>query len=603
MSIFSQVNMPLPGGRASKMPLRHNIVNSQEFGYLTPLLCREVYKGDNFTIKCRSFCRTSPLVVPTFADVNLDTHAFYVPARQLWRDAHAFFTNTTYTDTTNGVTKKGACPKLPIDGIMRQWYPAGLAEEVAEGEKYDFIYSKPSGSGHVQVKVRHTNKGKRILAIFYGLGYRFNFAQLSTYRNDTTAARWTFKTALPLLAYLHIYHEYFTPPMFYPNTAIQGILDRYSDWWATSPTSHSIDYFDTLCLNILNAIPYTTYLEPDYFTASWTNPTGYSNNTATFIRFNDGTGDAQIDAPANNANYPQLTVSGKLSDLALKALRGITNVVLRNSLAGNKYVDRMLARWGVRLPALQLQRPVFLGGSSTPVDVSDVMTTADTETGSTGDYKGKAVAGGGARFKVNPTEFGFVIVFSTIQPRAHLVQGSKPELDHTDLYDFYTPEFDKMGTQAIPVDQVYSEFSDPAIFNNWLGVQNPKSILGFVPRYSELKVGYDNLFGDFCINSRNTGLDAFHLFRRLDESWFGVAGTTPKAIQLGESFLTADPASPYNNFARIFSDTSLFSDNFVLTHEIDFVGVRAMSPIGESLLPDTDNLHPKTVSVGDKYMQ
>lgn len=602
MSLFSKVNMPLPNGRPSKMPLRHNIVNSQEFGYLTPLLCREVYKGDNFTIKARSFCRTSPLVVPTFADVNLDTHAFYVPARQLWRDAEAFFTNTTYTDTTNGVVKNGKCPRLPIDGIMRQWVPAGLAEEVQPTDKYDFIYPKPnvSGTGFTAVHARHTNKGKRILAIFYGLGYRFNFAQLTTLRADTDATRWTFKSALPLLAYLHIYHEYFTPPIFYPNIAIQGILDRYSDWWATSPTSHSISYYDTLCLTILNAIPYTTYLEPDYFTASWTNPTGYSNNTATFIRFNDGTGDAQIDAPANNANYPQLTVSGKLSDLALKALRGITNVVLRNSLAGNKYVDRMLARWGVRLPALQLQRPVFLGGSSTPVNVSDVMTTADTDTGSTGDYKGKAIAGGGATFKVSPTEFGFVLIFSTIQPRAHLVQGSKPELDHVDLYDFYTAEFDRMGTQAIPVDQVFSEFLDPTIYTSWYQRQTPKSILGFVPRYSELKVGYDNLFGDFCINSRNTGLDAFHLFRRIPEQYFQEPNTI---IQLGESFLTADPSSPYNNFARIFSDTSLFADNFVLTHEIDFIGTRTMTPIGESLLPDTDNLHPKSVTVGDKYMQ
>lgn len=108
MGIFDKITMPLAYGKPNKFNLQHNIVNTQDFGYLTPLLCREMVSHDSFNVRSQSFCRCSPLVVPTFADVNLDTHAFFVPLRQLWKDGEAFFTQSKYYDHEFGGSYDGA---------------------------------------------------------------------------------------------------------------------------------------------------------------------------------------------------------------------------------------------------------------------------------------------------------------------------------------------------------------------------------------------------------------------------------------------------------------------------------------------------------------
>lgn len=585
MGIFDKITMPLSFGKPNKFHLQHNIVNTQDFGFLTPLLCREMIAHDSFNVRSQSFCRCSPLIVPTFADVNLDTHAFFVPLRQLWKDGEAFFTQSKYYDVEFGGSYDGAIPKINLSAIVRNWEAAGMSEVATEG-KADYVKSITSGAGSSSALMRHTNKGKRVLNIFYALGYRLNFADHHT--QSPTDDIWV--SALPLLAYLHIYHEYYVPPIFYPNTTIQSYLGRSSKWWNQLTGGGQ----DAAYQGLLNAIRYTTYLEQDYFTASWQSPVGYYNNSTTFLRFPTSDSTSQT-INTSTTSYP--TVNGaNLSDIAVKSLRAVTNLIMRNSLSGNKFVDRFLARYGVKLSSLTLQRPVFLGSSTQRLQVSDVMCNADTETGTVGDYAGKATSYGKGDFSYSSDEPGYFMVFSVIQPRAHLVQGMKREVMHTNLYDFFTPEYDKIGTQAIANREVFDEFNYPAIWEKFKKNQSPDGVFGFVPRYSEYKVGYDNCFGDFCLNSRNTGLDSFHLFRRLDES------KMPTSLSLDESFLSSDPTTPYNNFGRIFSDSSFFVDNFILTHQIDITAYRPMATIADSLLPDTDNEHPKNVNLGSKFL-
>ena len=142
------------------------------------------------------------------------------------------------------------------------------------------------------------------------------------------------------------------------------------------------------------------------------------------------------------------------TETALRALRGITNVILRNSLAGNKFINRFLVRYGVKNSNAALQRPEFLGSSSQVVQVSDVMCQATTDQAQTGDYAGKAISYGNGHFKYHAEEPCYFMILSAIQPRANFVQGVKREVCHTNLYDFFTPEFDKMGTQAIRNDEL-----------------------------------------------------------------------------------------------------------------------------------------------------
>lgn len=588
-NLFKNITLPLAASKPRKFFLPHNIVCTQDFGYLTPLLCREMTANDTFNCDCRSFCRTAPLKVPTFADVNIDTHAFAIPLRQLWFDGENFFTQTTYTDPISASNFVAEVPKLNLSAIVRNWASAGLAQEVTSNVKYDYSRTVNSSSKFYV----HTIKGKRILSILHALGYRPNFGQ----PYDSTFATDQKFSALPLLAYIHVYHEYYLPPMLYPNTDMQKLLNRTSRWWNYTGQSGQ----DALAQTILNCIGISTFLEQSYFNSAWQTPSGYKNTSSTYIRFADSATSTKDITHNPSTGLP--TTTSPFTETALRALRGITNVVLRNSLAGNKYINRFLARYGVHNSNAALQRPEFLGSTSQVVQVSDVMCQATTEQAQTGDYAGKAISYGNGHFKYHADEPCYFMVLSTIQPRANFVQGIKREVTHTNIYDFFTPEFDKMGTQAIRNDEIFSGVETEGQWTKYTNNTSFDGVFGFVPFYSEYKVGYDNCFGDFTISSRNTGLDAYHLFRWIyPESFFDVASTNK--IGLDAVFLSSDPSSPFNNFERPFTDTSLYMDNFVLTHQIDITAYRPMASLGDSLLPDEENNHNNSVTIhnGD-YIQ
>lgn len=590
-NLFKNITLPLAASKPRKFFLPHNIVCTQDFGYLTPLLCREMTSNDTFHVESRSFCRTAPLVVPTFADVNIDTHAFAIPLRQLWFDGGNFFTQTQYTDPISASTYNPEVPLLNLSAIVRNWSAAGLSKEVPADQKYD--YSK-TVSSTTRCYV-HTIKGKRVLSILHALGYRPNFGQ--PYNGPSDAANDQKFSALPLLAYIHVYHEYYLPPMLYPNTDISKLLNRTSRWWNYT----GVQGQDALAQTVLSCIGISTYLEQSYFNSAWQTPAGYKNSSATYIRFAE-TATSTKDITANPSNGLPNTTS-PFTETALRALRGITNVILRNSLAGNKYINRFLARYGVQNSNAALQRPEFLGSSSQIVQVSDVMCQATTEQAETGDYAGKAISYGNGHFKYHADEPCYFMVLSCIQPRANFVQGVKREVCHTNIYDFFTPEFDKMGTQAIRNDEVFSGVETEGQWTQYLKNTKFDGVFGFVPFYSEYKVGYDNAFGDFTISSRNTGLDAYHLFRWIYPEEFFAPASSDK-VTLDATFLSSDPSSPFNNFERMFNSRELYSDNFVLTHQIDITAYRPMASLGDSLLPDDENNHNNSVRIhnGD-YIQ
>lgn len=592
-NLFKNITLPLAAQRPQKFNLRHNIVCTQDFGYLTPLLCREMTANDTFSANVRTFCRTAPLKVPTFADVNIDTHAFAVPLRQLWFDGENFFTQTQYTDPVSASTYNAEVPLLNLSAICRNWFAAGLSTEVESSVKYDYQRNLPTGEAKYYV---HTIRGKRVLSILHALGYRPNFGQ--NYSGPTDAKDDQKFSALPLLAYIHVYHEYYLPPMLYPNTDMRKLLNRTSRWWNYT----GVQGQDALAQTVLSCIGISTYLEQSYFNSAWQTPAGYVNTGNTYIRYRDFGSNEKLVNTDNVNGYP-FTNQSNFSQVTLRALRSITNVVIRNNLAGNKFINRFLARYGVKNTNAALQRPEFLGSTSQVVQVSDVMTTATTDQAQTGDYAGKAFSMGNGSFKYHSSEPCYFMVLSTIQPRANFVQGIKREICHKDIYDFFTPEFDKMGTQAIRKDEVFSGIENLPQWSQYLKDGGPDRVFGFVPMYSEYKVGYDNCFGDFAISSRNTGLDAYHLFRWIyPETFFDLS--SKDKITLDATFLSSDPSSPFNNFERPFTDHSLYRDNFILTHEIDITAYRPMATLGDSLLPDDENSHNAKVTMhnGD-YIQ
>ena len=60
----------------------------------------------------------------------------------------------------------------------------------------------------------------------------------------------------------------------------------------------------------------------------------------------------------------------------------------RNARGGTRYIEIIMAHFGVKSSDARLQRPEFLGGSSTPITISEVLQTSDNSGGTEGGPQG-----------------------------------------------------------------------------------------------------------------------------------------------------------------------------------------------------------------------
>ena len=584
-----KTRIPLPfGHKKNKFLLPVETVTTSDFGYISPICLLEMVPGDDFTARAQSFCRLAPLPVPTFSDVTLETCAFYVPLRQLWRDGREFFLNQKYFNSDTGLMKDAKVPCICNSMLVATFLNSQLSTSVSPGSgvQYDFMVNL---DGQQNEEYRNfTPRGRRLYSFLINLGYQITFDLTDNTR----------MSLLPYLAICHISHEYYYPQLAYPNPEISILLSHDSYYydiacttWEMSEQSQKVwdaasNLGKTLFLDM--DIVYMSYLKNDYFTSAWKSPTGNSseyNGTSlesrVEIRVPDSATNVKVVSSSDSSLRPQLSSSSGLSNVGLNLLKAVTNYVTRNSVAGNKMVDRFFARFGIKLDDLSLQRPVYLGKSTQQVSISDVTSTASVPNGSAvGDYAGKGTSYGNGEFKYSADEYGYFIVLQTIVPHTGVVSGRKRHVLHLSFDEFYMPEFDCIGVQAIRKDEVYSRFTDSDKYASAKATgYSPNGVFGYAPRYAEYKFGHKTLSGDFATGSHYKNMSSYHLYRDI----------SPLNLKLDRGFLSASADVKDNNFSRIFSYTGNDFDHFFLVHQVDVTAYRNMHQIGDTL--DLEDVH------------
>ena len=121
-----------------------------------------------------------------------------------------------------------------------------------------------------------------------------------------------------------------------------------------------------------------------------------------------------------------------------------------NIRKGYKYKDQLMAHYGVHARYDVLDMPEFIGGVSRDVSVEQISQTVENEYGKLGEYGGQSyVMGQGRSIEHYCDEHGFIIGLMTIQPMP-LYQDALPKyLIKHDAFDYYFPEFGKIGMQPV----------------------------------------------------------------------------------------------------------------------------------------------------------
>jgi len=514
--------------KRSKHNLSHHVLTTTDLGFLTPIGCVEVLPGDSIQHVTGCLTRAQPLATPPIHPVSQDIHHWFVPYRLLWENWETFITG-------------GA------DGL-------GIAAA-------DFPTINLNGRGASNMRALN------------GLG-----VPAGTYATDT------YVSALPIRAYQLIYNEFYRDEDLIAEPAISlangvdtttSVSLRFRAW--------EKDYFST-CRPWEQKGPDVTVslgsTAPVYGDGKalglydGTNRYGLSSRagTAELDTSSGAYGDAQgtAETPTNIVASMAMGVvpdgdSGLFADLASAV--GIDVNDLRLALAVQRYQEararygsrytEYLAYLGVRSSDARLQRPEYLGGGSSPLQFSEVLSTSS---GSAGELYGHGISTGRTRaYRRFFEEHGVVISIYSAMPRTVYANAIQRMFLRRTKEDFWQRELQHIGQQIVTLGEV-----------NFRNRGNDDGLFGYQDRYDEYRFTPSRLAGSF-----NEGVTGSLLY----PDWHFARQDNPTGV--------IDPANGFNVNAVVPPDpfqADLNDANLIVAAYHRMIARRLVSPRGTSFI-------------------
>ena len=474
MSIFSKVAMPRP--QTNTFDLSHDRKFSGKIGELMPISVMEVVPGDKFNIKATNMTRFAPLITPIMHKASVYCHFFFVPNRILWPNWENFISGGE-------------------DGLADPTFPT------------------------VDLTIP-TQYGVQTLADYLGLPTGNQLQNVS---------------AVPFAAYQKIYQDYYRDENLITKTDVsvsdgtQSALDTI-ELASMKKRAWQHDYFTS-------ALPWTQRGPEATIPLGTSAPLVYGD----FAHSGNGPNTLLRETPNHtsaiipSANYPEVESdsSGNLlyslkpgpndynfditnhtiADLSQATASSINDLrrafrlqewLERNARGGARYIEIITAHFGVRSSDARLQRPEFLGGSSTPITISEVLQTSNTAgaTGSDatpqGNMAGHGVSVGSSNYvSYRAEEHGYIIGIMSVMPKTAYQQGVPKHWKKLDKFDYYWPSFANIGEQPIYNEELYHQ-----------NTAEDAEVFGYTPRYAEYKYIPSTVHGTF-----RSSLDFWHMGR------------------------------------------------------------------------------------------
>jgi len=274
------------------------------------------------------------------------------------------------------------------------------------------------------------------------------------------------------------------------------------------------------------------------------------NSAAAYRKLASDSGFVQLDPTAGtqgNRLYADLTSASAITLTALREAAALQRIQEARARYGSRYPE-YLRYMGVRYSDARLQRPEFLGGGRDVVQFSEVLQTAPG-TDPVGDLKGHGITGmRSRRWRRTFEEHGFLFSFIVVRPKSIYADGLERHWNRRFKEDFWQPELQFIGQQAILNKEV--DFSHAT----------PDGVFGYQDRYDDYRSAWSRIAGDF-----RTTLDFWHFAR--------IFGSDPA---LNETFIKCVPSE--EPFAVPSEDVLYLTAN----HSIQ--ARRLVVPVGKSML-------------------
>ena len=177
----------------------------------------------------------------------------------------------------------------------------------------------------------------------------------------------------------------------------------------------------------------------------------------------------------------------------------------RDARSGTRYVETILAHYGVTVPDFRVQRPEFLGGGSSVINISPVAQTSGQPTPAADDKLGQlagiGTVSGSHGFTKSFTEHGVIIGMVNVRSDITYCQGIERYWGKSTRYDFYYPVLSQIGEQSVLMRELWTQGD---------GATTDDTVFGYQERYAEYRYKPSRITGLFSVEAASN-LDEWHL--------------------------------------------------------------------------------------------